>query len=246
MTQTISGDLEALRAAMGGPVFGPEDEGYDDARKVWNADIDRRPAVIARCTSTADVQQPRSPSRSEAGLEITVRGGAHNAAGAAVCDGGLMVDLSLLNQVTVDPEARRARVGGGALQRDVDAATQAHGLAVPLGLIGHTGVGGLALGGGMGWLTRKFGLTIDNLVAAEVVTADGGCCGRPATSTRTCSGPCAAAVATSASSPSSSSSCTRSIRWSSSACSSGGSTRARRCCGWPARSSRGCRPTATS
>ena len=136
MVQTISDDLEALRAAMSGPVFGPDDEGYDHARKVWNADIDRRPAVIARCASTADVSTAIAFAQ-QAGLEISVRGGAHNAAGTAVCDGGLMVDLSLLNQVTVDPEARRTRVGGGALQRDVDAATQAHGLAVPVGLIGH-------------------------------------------------------------------------------------------------------------
>ena len=172
MTQTMSGNFDTLRADMAGPVFGPDDDGYDDARKVWNAEIDRRPAVIARCTSTADVITAIGFARA-AGLEISVRGGAHNAAGAAVCDDGLMVDLSLLNQVVVDPGARRARVGGGALLRDVDAATQAHGLAVPVGVIGHTGIGGIALGGGMGWLTRKFGLTVDNLVAAEIVTADG-------------------------------------------------------------------------
>ncbi|MDR2986102.1 MAG: FAD-binding oxidoreductase [Nocardiopsaceae bacterium] len=161
-----------LRQSMQGPVITPGDPGFDDARREWNEQLDRRPAVIARCASTTDDATATIFAR-EQPLEISVRGGAHNTAGMAVGDDGLMIDLSSMNAVTVDPAAKRATVGGGALQADLDAATQGHSLAVPAGLISHTGVAGLTLGGGMGWLTRKFGLSIDNLRSAEVVTADG-------------------------------------------------------------------------
>jgi FAD/FMN-containing dehydrogenase len=164
--------VAGFRRSFSGEVLTTDDAGYDTARSVWNGDIDRRPAIIARPRTAAQVAAAIGFARAE-GLDITVRGGGHSYAGHAVCDDGLMIELSGMNQVTVDPNAQRARCGGGATWADLDAATQAHGLAVTGGFISHTGVAGLTLGGGMGWLTLRAGLSCDNLVSAEVVTADG-------------------------------------------------------------------------
>jgi FAD/FMN-containing dehydrogenase len=146
---------------------------YDIARAVWNGAVDRRPRLIARCSGTADAAAAVRFARDH-GLEIAVRGGGHNVAGTAVCDDGVVIDLSAMRAVWVDPACRSAWVQGGALWGDVDHETQAHGLATTGGIVGHTGVGGLTLGGGIGFLMRRYGLTIDNLLAAEVVTAEGG------------------------------------------------------------------------
>jgi FAD/FMN-containing dehydrogenase len=164
--------VDALRTALLGTVLVPGDPDYDAARAVWNAMIDRRPALIVRCKSTADVLDAVRFARKH-GLPVSIRGGGHNVAGHAVADGGLMVDLSAMRAVRVDPNGRRAWVQGGATWREVDRETQAFGLAVPGGLVSETGVAGLTLSGGIGWLRSRHGLSIDNLVAADVVTADG-------------------------------------------------------------------------
>jgi FAD/FMN-containing dehydrogenase len=155
-----------------GDSIAPDDRDYDDARAVWNGAIDRRPRVIARCSGTADVAAAVRYARDH-DLEIAVRGGGHNVAGTAVCDGGIVIDLSAMRAVSVDPVERTALVQGGALWGDVDHETQAHGLATTGGIVSHTGVGGVSLGGGIGWLMRKHGLTVDNVLEAEMVTADG-------------------------------------------------------------------------
>ena len=164
--------ITTLRDSIRGSVVGPGDAGYDGARAVWNAMIDRRPAVIVRAADTADVVSAVTFAGMH-GLPVSVRGGAHNVAGHAVGEGALMIDLSAMRDVRVDPERRRAWVAGGATWGDVDRATQEFGLATPGGLISETGVGGLTLSGGIGWLRSRHGLSIDNLVSAKVVTADG-------------------------------------------------------------------------
>ena len=172
MPQVISSDVDALRAAVIGQVVLPGDPAYDEARRLWNGWFDQRPAVVVRCTCAADVSAAIGFAR-ERGLEIAVRGGGHSTGGMSSVDGGLMIDLSPLDDVEVDAPSRRCRVGGGATLGTRDAATQKFALATTAGIVSHTGVGGLTLGGGMGWLTRKHGLSLDNLVSAEMVTADG-------------------------------------------------------------------------
>ena len=164
--------LDQLGRSFTGEIVTPEAPGYDDARRVWNAVFDRRPALIVLPTSVADVQAAVRFGR-ERDLEIAIRGGGHSAVGHSTTDGGLVIDLGRMNEVSVDPARRVARTGGGALLGTLDIAAQEHGLVCPVGVVGHTGVAGLTLGGGIGRLQRKFGLTIDSLRAVELVTADG-------------------------------------------------------------------------
>ena len=163
--------IEAFKAGFDGRVLTPDHPDYNRARAVWNGAIDRMPAVIACCTTAAQVADAIRFARA-AGLDIAIRGGGHNHAGHAVCDGGVMIHLGAMNEVVVDPAARRVVCGGGATWADLDAATQRYGLATPGGFVSHTGVAGLTLGGGIGWLTGVAGLSCDNLLAVEIVTAD--------------------------------------------------------------------------
>lgn len=164
--------LASLRAGFEGELLAAVDPGYESARRVWNGMVDRRPALIARCAGERDVVAALRAAR-ESGLPVAVRGGGHNVAGNAVCDGGLVIDLSAMREVEVDAEARIARVQPGVLLGELDRATQSVALATPTGNVSMTGVGGLTLGGGLGWIARKHGPACDNLVAAEVVTAEG-------------------------------------------------------------------------
>ena len=171
MTSLSNESVGAFRAGFSGRVVAPGHADYDEMRTIWNGAIDRKPALIACCTTAAQVAEAIAFARSS-GLEIAIRGGGHSHAGNSVCDGGLMIHLGAMNTVVVDAVARRAICGGGATWADLDAATQQHGLATTGGFISHTGVAGLTLGGGIGWLSKMAGLSCDNLVAAEVVTAD--------------------------------------------------------------------------
>jgi FAD/FMN-containing dehydrogenase len=164
--------IENLKSKVKGEIVLPRDPTYKEVREIWNAMIERRPAVIVRCAEADDVRHAISFAR-ENGLEISIRGGGHNIAGSALCDNGVMIDFSTMRNVRVDAENKRAYVEPGATLADLDEATLSHGLATPVGINSTTGIAGLTLGGGFGWLTRKYGMTIDNLVSVDVVTADG-------------------------------------------------------------------------
>src|SRR5881397_1656295 len=164
--------LSELEGSFRGQLVGPGDPGYDEHRKIWNGSIDRFPALIARCAGVADVIAAVRFAR-DTGLAVAVRGGGHSFPGLSVCDGGVVIDLSPMRGIRVDPEARMARCQAGVLLGELDRETQAFGLAVPSGIVTHTGVAGLTPGGGIGWIQRKHGLSVDKLISMDVVTADG-------------------------------------------------------------------------
>jgi FAD/FMN-containing dehydrogenase len=178
MLQNRTGDrlapslIDEFAGGLAGRVIRPSDADYDAARRIWNAAIDRYPGLIVRCLGTADVIQAVKFARANNVL-VSVRGGGHNVAGRALCDNGIVIDLSAMRGVLVDPKTATVQVQGGATLGDLDRETHLHGLAVPIGVVSKTGVAGLTLGGGVGWLVRKHGLSCDNVLSFEVVTADG-------------------------------------------------------------------------
>jgi FAD/FMN-containing dehydrogenase len=172
MNAPDSASVDRLRKGFSGTILTPKDGDYDEARKIWNGMVDKRPAIIARCASTQDVVKAVTFARDN-GVLLAVRGAGHHIAGVSLCDDGLVVDLSRMKAVKVDVAKKRATAEGGATLADFDGATQAHGLATPVGINSTTGIAGLTLGGGFGWLSRKYGMTVDNLESAEVVTAKG-------------------------------------------------------------------------
>src|SRR5688572_21094641 len=171
-TRADESELREFQDSLGGQLVRPADNTYDDQRKIWNGSIDRRPDLIARCTGVADVIAALRFAR-EQGLLVALRSGGHSYPGLSVCDAGMVIDLGQMNGIRVDPQARTARAQAGVLLGELDREAQAFGLAVPAGIVTHTGLAGLTLGGGIGWLERKYGLTIDQLLSVDLVTADG-------------------------------------------------------------------------
>src|SRR5215468_4794618 len=165
-------DIQSFRSGFDGQVYEPADAGFDDARRIWNASVSKYPKVIARCSGLADVIAAVNFGRANH-LLTAIRGGGHNVGGRALCDDGLVIDLSRMKSVFVDKATRRVRVQGGATLGDLDRETHVFGLAVPCGIVPKTGIAGLTLGGGVGWLLRKYGMSIDNLLSCQIVTADG-------------------------------------------------------------------------
>ncbi|HJU61087.1 MAG TPA: FAD-dependent oxidoreductase, partial [Candidatus Binatia bacterium] len=172
MTTQTSKAKEELKGTIKGNVLVPDDPGYEEARKIWNGMIDRRPAVIVQCGQADDVPPVIRFARQN-GLELSIRGAGHNIAGNALCDNGVTIDFSRMKNVRVDAGKKRAYAEPGVTLANLDEAAQAHGLAMPVGINSTTGIAGLTLGGGFGWLTRKYGMTIDNLVSVDMITAEG-------------------------------------------------------------------------
>ncbi len=220
--------LSELEASFAGDLVPPDDATYDRHRAVWNGSIDRHPALIARCIRASDVSAAVTFAR-RIGLPLAIKGGGHSFPGQSVCDDGIVIDLGEMKGIDIDPQARTARAEAGVLLGELDHETQAYGLAVPAGIVTHTGLAGLTLGGGIGWLQRKYGLTIDQLLSVDLITAEGELVKRVKPRTPISSGASAAEAGTSASSPSSSSTSTRSVRiWLPGRCS--GRLRSRRTC----------------